>query len=82
MHVKIITPSQSVYEGEVGQAKFPGVSGGFEILKGHAPIISVLGKGQIFLGTMRDGDKKFKIDSGVVEVLDNNIVVLVETITE
>ncbi|MDX2305210.1 MAG: F0F1 ATP synthase subunit epsilon [Microscillaceae bacterium] len=80
--MKIITPDQEVFEGEVSQAKFPGNSGGFEVLKDHAPLISTLGQGDIVLNVIDQGKKQFKIDGGVVEVLNNNIIVLVENIVE
>ena len=47
MNVKIISPEKIIYEGESTLLKLPGVSGSFEILKNHAPIISVLSKGNI-----------------------------------
>ena len=80
MQIKVITPDKHIYEGEISQAKFPGTSGGFEILKGHAPLISTLGAGEIFINTTKEGKKTFKVDGGVVEVLNDNIKVLVETI--
>jgi F-type H+-transporting ATPase subunit epsilon len=80
MQIKLITPDKNVYEGEVSQAKFPGTSGGFEILKGHVALISTLGKGEIFLNTVKDGKKTFSVDGGVVEVLNDNITVLVEKV--
>jgi F-type H+-transporting ATPase subunit epsilon len=80
MNVKVITPDKHIYEGEITQAKFPGSLGGFEILRGHAPLISTLGKGVIFLNTTKDGKKEYQVEGGVVEVLHDNITVLVETI--
>jgi F-type H+-transporting ATPase subunit epsilon len=80
MIVKVITPDKHIYEGEVSQVKLPGSIGAFEILRGHAPLISTLGKGQVFLNTLKDGKKEYQIDGGVVEVLQDNITVLVETV--
>ncbi len=81
MQIKVITPDKHIYEGEISQAKFPGTTGGFEVLKGHAPLISTLGKGDITINTTKDGRKVFHVDGGVVEILKDNIVVLVESIT-
>ncbi len=80
MHVKVITPDQEVYEGEVSQAKFPGSSGRFEVLKDHAPLISTLDQGEILLNTTSEGTKTFNVEGGVVEILNNQITVLVESI--
>ncbi len=79
MFVKIITPDKNIFEGEVSSAKFPGASGSFEVLKDHAAIISLLEAGDVRLKTT-EGEKNFVVDGGVVEVLNNNITVLVETV--
>jgi F-type H+-transporting ATPase subunit epsilon len=82
MFAKVITPDKQVFEGEISQAKFPGTKGGFEVLKDHAPLISTLGKGTMYLNTKNEGIKQYNIEGGVVEVLQNNIIVLVETILD
>ncbi|NJL12125.1 MAG: F0F1 ATP synthase subunit epsilon [Microscillaceae bacterium] len=79
MHIKVITPDRKVFEGEVSQAKFPGMSGQFEVLKDHAAMISMLGEGPLILNTT-EGLKTFMIEGGVVEILRNQINVLVEAL--
>lgn len=75
--VEVYTPEKTVFKGEASSVKLPGVSGMFEILKGHAPLISVLVDGT--LSIKQEGDKdEFKIDSGFVEVLNNQVSILVE----
>jgi F-type H+-transporting ATPase subunit epsilon len=78
MFVKVITPEQQVFEGEVNQAKFPGISGEFEVLKDHAALISTLNKGKMMLNTVSEGQKEYMIEGGVVEILNNQISVLIE----
>ncbi len=80
MFVKVITPDEEIFEGEITQAKFPGTNGEFEVLNNHAALISTLGKGRMMLNTQNEGQKEYTIEGGVVEILDNNINVLVETI--
>lgn len=79
MFLEIITPSKKVFSGEVTLAKVPGKSGSFEILENHAPIIATLEEGQV---KVVDRNKKvtfYDVSSGVVEVKNNNIVVLIES---
>ena len=74
--INIITPEQTLYQGEVKQAKLVGIDGSFEILQNHAPLISVLAKGKIEL---IDADGKpicFDINGGLVEMVDNKIQIL------
>lgn len=77
--LEIITPDGQVYQGEVESASFPGTLGAFQVLQNHAPIISSLDKG--LLAYVNDeGTHKYEIDGGVVEVLNNKITVLAESI--
>ena len=47
MHLEIITPETKIFSGEVEAVQLPGLDGLFQVLKGHAPIISALGKGKV-----------------------------------
>ncbi|MEY5047154.1 MAG: synthase subunit epsilon [Bacteroidota bacterium] len=77
MHLEVITPDKKIFEGEVVSAAFPGSLGSFEVLHNHAPIISSLDKGELRIKT-NDGTRIFDIEGGVVEVLNNKIIVLTE----
>ncbi len=81
MYLEIVTPDKKIYEGEVKVATFPGIDGSFQILNNHAPIISALGKGDLSI-VDKDGKIIWEIDGGVVEVLNNKIVVLAESIID
>ena len=79
LQLDILTPDKKVFSGEVKWVNLPGIDGGFEVHNMHAPIISALGKGVLRL--LENGvEKKFEVDGGVVEVLNNKIVVLAESI--
>lgn len=77
MHLEIITPENTVFEGEVSSATFPGSNGSFQILNNHAPIISSLGKGNVSF-TTKSGTQQVEIEGGVVEVLNNKLIVLAQ----
>lgn len=79
MHVQVISPDRQIFDGEISQAILPGKSGGFEILKDHAPLISIIGKGTLTLNTTSEGTKTYEVDGGVVEVVKNQVRILVET---
>ena len=77
MFLEIISPQQTIFSGEVTEVFLPGKEGNFEILNDHAPIISLLQKGEIKV-TKTDGSREtFQTEHGFVEVLDNKITVLV-----
>ncbi|WP_114781387.1 ATP synthase F1 subunit epsilon [Botryobacter ruber] len=81
MYLEIITPDKKVFAGEVDAAQFPGTNGSFEVLDMHAPLISTLESGRVRI-TTKKGQEFFFVDGGVVEVLNNNIIVLAESVED
>ena len=78
MHIEIITPDSTVFAGEITLAQFPGKDGSFEVLKNHAPVISVLKKGRIKVVDALKQTHLFDVSGGVIEVKKNKIIVLAE----
>jgi F-type H+-transporting ATPase subunit epsilon len=78
--VEIITPDSNIFTGDnVGLIQLPGIDGSFEVLNNHAPLISVLRSGRIKI--IIKGEKEehfFDIKGGVIEVLNNKVLVLAE----
>jgi F-type H+-transporting ATPase subunit epsilon len=79
MQLDIVTPEENYFSGEVSSAKFPGSKGEFQVLKDHASLVSSLDRGRIEY-TTKEGISEVMVDGGVVEVLNNKIVVLAESI--
>ena len=78
MQLRIVSPEKVVYDGEVQQVIVPGSVGRFEILTGHAPIISSLDEGIVEFATA-DGEKtQVNILGGFVEVKKHNVSLCVE----
>jgi len=77
MKLEIITPNQEIFSGEVSLIQLPGIDGLFEILNLHAPLIAALKKGKIKIEN-QGNIEYFEINSGVVEVLKNKVLVLAE----
>ncbi len=78
MNVEILTPEKKLYSGDVFGVQLPGITGLFEILDKHAPLVSALGKGKIKILKDKNSFENFTIESGFVEVLNNKVTVLVE----
>jgi F-type H+-transporting ATPase subunit epsilon len=79
MNLEILTPEKKLYSGEVYGVQMPGVSGSFEVLEKHAPLIGALKPGR--MKVIRDKQNHFAyfdIQGGFVEVLNNKVTVLVE----
>ena len=83
MTLEILTPEKKLYSGEVYGVLLPGITGLFEILDKHAPLVSALKNGTLKI--LKDKNSKssesYSIQSGFVEVLNNKATVLVEGAT-
>ena len=91
MFIEIVTPEATLYSGEIESLAVPGVKGEFQMLKDHAPIISILKKGYVKIygdieleEEVQDKfEKKNKgtwlaINSGTIEFKDNKVIVLAD----
>lgn len=78
MTLEILTPEKKVFSGEVYGVQLPGISGLFEVLDKHAPLVSALKAGNLKILKDKHNAALFTIQSGFVEVLNNKTTVLVE----
>jgi len=78
-NVNIITPSGALYSGPVYSLILPAETGYLGILADHAPLITELAKGKIFLKDNSGVNQVFDIQKGgFLEVLDNNVIIALE----
>ena len=82
MKIEVITPDRKVLSGDVDSTTLPGAMGSFQVLRNHADLISALEKGPITVKSSAGSTQNVTISGGVVEVLDNKIIVLVESVIE
>lgn len=77
LHLSIVSPERSIFEGEVESVNLPGTMGAFTILPQHAPIVSSLRSGTLFY--VENGtEKSLDIQGGFVEMSDGQVYVCVE----
>jgi F-type H+-transporting ATPase subunit epsilon len=82
MNLEILTPERKLYSGEVYGVQMPGISGSFEVLDRHAPMVSALKAGRIkVLKDKQNHLAFFDILGGFVEILNNRVTVLAEGAT-
>lgn len=79
MNLEILTPEKKLFSGEVYGVQLPGITGLFEVLDKHAPLVSALKAGRVkVLKDKNNHLANYDIQSGFVEVLNNKTTVLVE----
>ena len=76
LNVSVISPEAVLYEGETDSVVAPAYDGEVGILTGHAPMMALLGKGVLRIGG--DNGRRFNVDGGFLQVVDNTVRVVTE----
>ena len=77
MHVTVISPEQSVFEGDAESVVVPAFDGEVGILRQHAPFMTLLGEGDLKVrqaGTTH----LFHVRGGFLQVADDVVRVVAE----
>ncbi len=82
MNLSVLTPEKEIFSGSITSVKVPGKNGQFEILDGHAPIVSALGEGEVRIIDNAGQRVKYQIQKGFIEVLNNEVSLLVQGVFE
>ena len=92
MLLEIVSPEAVLFKGDVESVAVPGINGEFQMLKDHAPVVSLLQKGDVKIygnvqvselnkSKFKKGDKGItllSIESGTIELKDNKIIILAD----
>ena len=78
IELEIVTPERLAYSDTVDSVNVPGIDGQLGILPHHAPLVSMLGIGEL---RIRKGgaEESFAIAGGFVQVRPDRVVVMAET---
>ena len=82
MVLEILTPERKIFSGDVYGVQLPGITGLFEVLDKHAPIVSALNAGKLKILKDKTSTSLYNIKAGFVEVLNNKTTVLIEGAVE
>ncbi len=82
MHLIILTPDKELFQGKVTSVNVPAIDGRFEVLKGHAPIVAALAKGEVWFKPTKGEKKSIRIEQGFIEVLRDEVSLLVTGVAE
>ncbi len=92
MQLEIVSPEAVLLQTEVDSVAVPGINGAFQMLNNHAPIVSLLQKGNVkiygnftvdeaYQDKFTKGDDNgtwLAIESGTIEMSENKIIILVD----
>ncbi len=77
LRVSVITPERTLFDGVADSVVAPAWDGELGILRGHAPLMALLGEGRL---RIRRGEhtERFHVAGGFLQVIDNVVTVLSE----
>jgi len=79
LRISVVSPSEVGFEGEGESVTAPAHDGMLGILRGHAPMMVLLGTGDV---SVHDGGetRRFRVSGGFLQVVDDQVQVLAEEI--
>lgn len=77
LHVVVISPERTIYDGQADSVVAPAWNGQLGILRGHAPLMALLGSGELRV-SHGGATEDFRVKGGFLQVVDNVVTVLSE----
>jgi len=77
LKVSVISPEKVLFEGAARAVTAPAFDGEMGILPMHAPLMTLLGKGTLRVETA-EGERRFGVDGGFLQVVDDQVRVVTE----
>lgn len=78
LNVRVVSPNKIVFEGEASAVVAPAWDGQVGILPGHAPMLALLGSGELSVERPGGGGDTFHVAGGVLKVERNTVTLLTE----
>ncbi len=79
VRLDFVSQDHMVFSGEVNEILAPGIDGELGILPRHAPMITVLAPGEVWVKREGQEDLFFAVSGGWMEVLPNQVTILART---
>ncbi len=80
--LNVITSEKVVYSNEVAAVTAHGSDGYMGVLPHHAPLITTLKPGPLSITEPDEKTVTFSVNSGIIEVRENKVVVLADAVEE
>ena len=77
MHVTLIAPERSLYDGDAHSVVAPAYDGLVGILPGHAPFLTLLGAGTLIVA-QQGSSERFDVAGGFLQVVGDVVRVVAE----
>ena len=77
MHCQLRSPERTLFDGEATLVAAHSMEGEFAVMTGHAPLLAALDTAPLRIKT-DDGERVFAVDSGVLRVSANGVMILAQ----
>ena len=81
-NLEIVAPAKTTFSAPVKSVTIPGTLGEFQVLYNHAPMIATFEVGKVKIVSENDSETLYATGGGTVEVLNNKVLVLADSIEE
>jgi len=78
LNVRVVAPDRVVYQGDSSSVVAPAWDGKVGVLPGHAPMITLLGVGELDIDLPGNGSHRFHVAGGVLKVAGDQVTILTE----
>lgn len=78
LHVRVVSPEKVVFEGDASALVAPAWDGKVGVLPGHAPLLALLGAGELSVEVPGGGTKRYQVAGGILKVEGAEATVLTE----
>ena len=78
LQVRVVSPDSVLYEGPASAVVAPAWDGKVGVLPGHAPMIALLGTGELSIDLPEGGSERFFVAGGVLKVEESALTILTE----
>ena len=84
MHVTVVSPERSLYDGEADAVIAPAFDGLVGILPRHAPFMTLLGEG-VLMVRQHGKETRFRVSGGFLQVIpqpEDTVRIVTDRVTE
>jgi len=78
LEVRVVSPHRVVFEGQASALVVPAWDGRVGILRGHAPMLTLVGLGEMNIDRPGGGSDSFYVSAGVLKVERDRVTLLTE----
>jgi F-type H+-transporting ATPase subunit epsilon len=82
MKLQFLSPSKTIFNGDVESVTIPGSKGSFTVLENHAALLTTVSQGNVIFQIKGAEIKEYTVSGGFAEVQNNVVSICIEKIID